>query len=425
MGRRSFSKEFKLKAARGVLITRLCGKRRLYWIIAVIVLSVSLTATPYVYGYLHLAHARSWLFEELAKWPRPLEPRFVKVVLVGDDEYWRGYPEGRRPIKRDYLAQLVQALDMAGAQVIALDFDVRLPDPEAMAIPARYKAETDALIRALLHAADSGKKVVLSKTIRFDNSGGYALDPDIYQVYGICARLDKKGTWQSPGTADFSISERTSKNISCGYIALPYDELAIPGRLNLADGTYLDSFALAVAKAKNYDIVAKAGTNTSYANYIPQDRMNDFHAILSAHDLLFAAPDKNKDRLQSEAVIVGASWSVFAYDRGTPVDIHSTPVGATVGAVIHENFAEAFLDSRDFPALPGWLVDGAEIVFALLAAIVLALWGPVIAALPLFIFLIAIQWLCLHMAGVFFDAFIPLLALTLHSLCDVYASRWI
>ncbi len=120
-----------------------------YWLSAGLVLVVSFLARPYLDRYLRLVDFRYRLFQWLNQLnPRVLEPRFVKVVLIDDDEYWKGEPSGRRPIKRSYLAELVRALDDADAATIALDFDLRLPDPDSMRLPADYQAETDVLIAA-------------------------------------------------------------------------------------------------------------------------------------------------------------------------------------------------------------------------------------------------------------------------------------
>ena len=65
------------------------------------------------------------------------------LVLIGDDEFWLGELSGRRPVKRSYLAIIVRALDSesVNASVIALDFDLRLPKPNAtVAKPFRRNA---------------------------------------------------------------------------------------------------------------------------------------------------------------------------------------------------------------------------------------------------------------------------------------------
>ena len=86
-----------------------------------------------------IAHERGvfqWLLDH---GPRPPEPKYVKIVLVEDDEYWEGSPAGRRPIKRSYLKDLVDHLVAAKAYVIALDFDLRTPNPASTEIPKDYE----------------------------------------------------------------------------------------------------------------------------------------------------------------------------------------------------------------------------------------------------------------------------------------------
>src|SRR5882762_7143258 len=88
--------------------------------------------------------------------PRKPHPQRTVVVLVGDNEYWAGKDlQARVPIKRDYLARLVDKASSANAAVIALDFDLRSPSPEGnpLEYPA-YQKETDALLLAIQKAAN-------------------------------------------------------------------------------------------------------------------------------------------------------------------------------------------------------------------------------------------------------------------------------
>lgn len=392
-----------------------------YWTSAILVLTVSVVATPFIYDVLQLDGVRSRLFQWLAASPpRPLEPRFVKVVLIGDDEYWRGELAGRRPIKRDYLAKLVDRLDGAPAQIIALDFDLRLADPTGSNVPGDYAGETATLVRSIVKAAKNGTKLVLSRALWTDGKGGYILDTDAYQAAGLCVKLRDDGSWENPGTAAIPVPPEVAGNISCGYIALPYDELVLPGRLKLANGQYLNSFALAIARAKNPDIVSNLDATLSYANYIPRKTLEDKNVIYSAGALL--RHEKPVADLRGQAVIVGADWSSLAAGRGGEVDRYSTPVGAIIGALIHDNFVEALLNSRVYASTSGRLIESAEILFGVIATVLFALlarlWTKLVGVVLLSLVLILIQRTVLHEFGVFFDAFIPLLAVWLHSIYD-------
>ena len=229
-----------------------------YWIGAAIVLIVATTGSHFVYEELRLEGLRESLFQTLAEWvPRPTEPRYTRMVLIEDDEYWKGELAGRRPIKRRYLAQLVADLAQANAHVIALDFDVRLPDPSSLAIPSDYAEETKVLIDAIKKAAASGVKIVLATPVsrKTRESTEYRRDSDIYQANGLCVRDRPK---DSPASAERSGNDdKIGKNITCGYIALPYDPLAIPGPLPVVGEGNLDSFALAIARAVDGDLVKR------------------------------------------------------------------------------------------------------------------------------------------------------------------------
>ena len=392
-----------------------------YWTSAIIVLIASVAATPFIYDFFQLDTARSHLFQWLAASPpRPLEPRFVKVVLIGDDEYWLGTLAGRRPVKRGYLADLVQRLDQAKAQVVALDFDLRLADPTSNSVSSDYEEETATLIGKIVSAAANGTKLVLSRALWTDGKGGYILDPDAYQAFGLCVSLRPDGRWDNPGTPAIPVNAEAARNISCGYIALPYDELVLPGQLKLASAQYLDSFALAIARAKNPDAVAGIDATLSYANYISRQTLEDKHAIFWAGDLVRGKVPG--EELRGQTIIVGADWSTLAAGRGQSIDAHQTPVGTIVGALIHDNFVEALLDSRVYVATSGRLIEGAEVLFGVIATILFALlarlWTKLIGVVVLSGLLILIQRTVLHEFGIFFDAFIPLLAVWLHSIYD-------
>ena len=99
--------------------------------------------------------------------PRRPYARNTVVVLIGDDEYWRSIPAGRVPIRRDYLANLVLALDSLEPALIAIDFDLRSPLPDGSIVenPA-YQEETQRLHEAI-QKTSRRRPVVLPKTIRW------------------------------------------------------------------------------------------------------------------------------------------------------------------------------------------------------------------------------------------------------------------
>jgi hypothetical protein len=72
-------------------LSRLIEKGARYWATAFIVFFLTITGSSYVYDYLNLTDARSKYFQKLLEYgPRPTDPKFVRIVLVEDDDYWHG-----------------------------------------------------------------------------------------------------------------------------------------------------------------------------------------------------------------------------------------------------------------------------------------------------------------------------------------------
>jgi hypothetical protein len=165
-----------------------------FWVTAAAILIAVEWATPYIEASLHLTNVKNWLFRTLAESvTNPPRFRDVRLVMIGDDEFWDGDLHHRSPTDRSYLARLVRALDIADASVIALDFDMRLPHPEVAVSPGDYPAvdafqpyrdETNELIRAVDDVAQR-RSIVLSKRIDGPIEGPFEMRSDIYQPYGM------------------------------------------------------------------------------------------------------------------------------------------------------------------------------------------------------------------------------------------------
>lgn len=413
-------------AIRGMFNSSMSKLRRKgvgYWIVAALVLGVAKAASPYVYDYFGLTNARSQFFQALLDWsPRPAEPRYIKIVRIEDDEYWEGALAGRRPIKRDYLASLVSKLVQLNAYVIALDFDVRLPKPDSLEIPEDYRQETRTLIDAIKEAARRGKKVILATPASLVADYLYRQDTDIYQANGLCLNREKVSENfigpQDPVTA----------NVACGFIILPDDPLRIPPPIAMQDGSQMDPFSLAVAKAANPEAISRLiqkKKELGYLDFISHDMFQMANAIFSARAIRLGLISPGA--LDSRIVIVGAGWSRDAAGRGPSVDTHETPVGDMVGVELHANFAEAFLDSRVFDAVSPHVLDASEVIFGIFAAVVFALIphfrGKAVGLVLLLVAMFGISALALRLFGVFFDAFVPLVGLGIHTLYESFATR--
>jgi len=93
----------------------------------------------------------------------PSHPHDLQVafVLIGDDEYWTGPLARRVPIKRDYLARLLRAVEKAHPAVIALDFELRSPTPDGTIVEnPEYSVERSELLRAIRDVAERRPIVV-------------------------------------------------------------------------------------------------------------------------------------------------------------------------------------------------------------------------------------------------------------------------
>jgi CHASE2 domain-containing sensor protein len=398
---------------------QLWAKGLRYWLTALVVCILAVTGSPYVYRNFKFSELRSKYFNELiALNPRPSEPKFVRLVLIEDKDYWLGEPSGRRPINRRYLAKIVTKLKDANAAVIALDFDMRVPDPKAAKIPDEFRQETQALIDAIKQAAAHGTKVVLSTPIWRDH-GSFIVDWDIYQASGLCKH---DVTRSNDGESD-----PIQNNITCGYIAVPDDPLVVPLQILLADRTKLDSFALAVSRALRPQYVkgflGRVENSAQYGNFIAHDK---FASIETPVSTVLQADWRNDD-VRTNAVIVGGNWSTFAYGRGRHIDEHWTPDGWTIGAELQANFVENILDTRTYGVYLGWLLRGSEYFLSALAAILFALvgrfWLKLLAVLSLSAAMLTIQWLVLSLFGVFFDAFIPIAGLGVHALYERFVGE--
>src|ERR1700710_2999863 len=98
-----------------------------YWWRAALVLVVGLIlGVVFNRDYL-LLPVRYRIYQGLGKLLPRREPLWTAVVLIKDDEYWKGSLAGRAPIKRDYLADLLLDIDGCDPYVIVLDFDFTSP----------------------------------------------------------------------------------------------------------------------------------------------------------------------------------------------------------------------------------------------------------------------------------------------------------
>lgn len=334
----------------------------------------------------------------------------TSLVLVGDDDYWKGEELARRvPINRDYLARLVRAVATANPQVIALDFNLASPVPDgSLREHSAYAEETKRFVAALKEVAriPRGPTVILARTIEYDpETDRFIAQPAVYDEYDL-----PRGRVRS------------------GYIELPFDLRQVPLPVELLDRSKLDSFSSAIVRASGADQalkLAEAGEGQlPYGSFHERSSFPTYPA-----QAVLEGDTRVLQNLEHDIVLVGAGWSRFAYGIGGSVDITESPLGTVPKVYLHANYIEALLDpeSQIFKPLPEWIAITIEVVLSLVIAVVFALRLPrrltFLGALSACLLVIVFTYFSYQNLGLFFDFFIPLVLLACHSVYE-QAAEW-
>ena len=109
-----------------------------------------------------------------------LYPQRTALVLLDDDDYWGNEFQSRSPLKRNVLAGLLDRLNSAGVNLVALDVDLRSPRPTTPEFEfPDYRDEDLELLAAVGRMCAAHGIVVLSSSIGFGSDGYYEM-PSIY-----------------------------------------------------------------------------------------------------------------------------------------------------------------------------------------------------------------------------------------------------
>jgi CHASE2 domain-containing sensor protein len=334
--------------------------------------------------------------------PRPPKAKRTVLVLVDDDDYWRGRLARRTPINRHYLADLLLALSECDPAVIAIDFNLRSPATDgSLKDNPEYTAETDDL-RQSLNAVSAHRAVVLPATLDITPKSQYSVDGAIYD--GL--RLERG-------------------HLQIGYIQPPEDARLIPMARTLAGGGTIDSFAESIARAVNEEVVDQIGDKDTlpFGTFMPE---SEFHQV-SASDVLRLEPSACQP-LRHNIALVGAAWHTASYQRGDLVDLHSSPLGYISGVFLHANYIEAILDLRTYEPIGEENRLAIEFFFSALVAVLLAIeMGPIkkstcVATVCLSVMLAS--YLFWQNLGIFFDFFFPVILLLAHAVIDYFRESY-
>ena len=397
-----------------------------------------LSTSPWLTEFRYTMYHRQLLMRDRSQ----LYPTRTALVLLNDDDYWSDTFQARTPLKRGQLAELMDKLEAAGVNTVALDVDLRspLPDKPELEFPD-YTAEDTRLLEAVGRMCLAGRHVVLASSVKFGDDG-YEEMPSIFTRF---TTVTDKSTKEEKDWA---------KKLTCvttGYIQLPFDMRRIPGSLDVGDGKKpLDSMSLAVtgiADPTAHDAsTAKKGEGFRFSEYLtPEDfaTRNGRQFIFSGQQLRTMDAAVLRGQLADKLVFVGAGWHANAHGAkpdacgagpdvdgaGPCVDMHNSPGGMEPGVMLHANYVEAMLDrTGTFTAVSDTTAELLEIGLALVLAIIGVLeihtaWKW--AAFGIGIVLsILFTYTLLQNLGLFLDFLIPMLMIVVHTVAEEALKLW-
>jgi len=376
-------------------LKHLRDKGRWHWTLSICLIIVGVVVEHVLDSHLVWERARYAAYHVLqAKEIHPIRPKRTTLVVIGDDEYWNGELARRVPIKRDYLARVVSALDKGEPCEIILDFDFESPAPQSGAYEApAYSAETKILADTIIDVS-SRRKIVLPRTIEPQGALNVR-EPAVLDNYNF-----------------------DSARIGQGYINLPEDMREIPLTAPLKGGGKLDSLATAAVRLIDPQAVVEAegmrGDSLPFGTFIEPEKFK----TLTTTEVLNADPRTLKSKIECSLVIVGGVWHKDAYGRGKQADAILTPAGNIAGVFAHANFIEALLDSRTFRPLAMWQRIFLGVGLSLLLAVTMASpwrsWVRVTLVLTISALPVMISYFFRQNLGVFFDFFLPSVMVLVH-----------
>lgn len=350
-----------------------------YWLLVVVLIGIGVYAGEVFEEKDYALRQRYWIYQKLlylAPWK--MRANHTAAVLIGDKEYWQDL-EGRTPVSRRYLANLIRAIDACNPRMIAIDFDLSIPPRDSQ----------DAELIEAIEEVSQRRPVVLSVTLEAVGKLAYQLQPQVYSGHS------------------FSGVVRT------GHIQAYDDIRRIPVGLRLTNGQPQDSFSETIVKLVDPRLLADFPNDEDqpFTVFLPRE---DF-VVLDASSALVEQHKGPLNKLNSRIVIVSGDWMLrnIRKDRS---DDQETPVGTLTGSLVQANYVEALLASRTYREL-NWAM--ALILEVLLAGVLVVLFALHEISWAKFIGLcflaVVIGYFLLENVGRYYDFYFPLLLLALHA----------
>jgi CHASE2 domain-containing sensor protein len=394
-------------------------KGRVYWISFVIMLLMGIAFGHYLSETPRLEDVRNAIYQYQINMQRHglSYPQRTSLILLDDGDYWGDEFQGRTPLRRDRLAALIDKLNAARVNIIALDVDFEVPRPyenPAFEFPA-YTAEDTALMKSIQGLCDKNRHLVISTPLA-DGSTDYIEMPSVYD-------------YATPSIASLI---KPGGCVSKGHIQLPSDMRRIPGIAKLDGGGHRDSLSLAVTRLEDptayNNAVSKNDKGFHFSQYLTEDdfvppnpKPGDRRYVFSDHEIEAMDIATLQSNLANRIVIVGGNWHTFAAGDGDTVDLHNSPGGDMPGAMLHANYVEAMLDrTGTFTPISNITAEVLEISLALALALVGAMeiaghWKYTALFITLALSLL-LTFALMQNFGLFLDFLIPLLMIVLHSI---------
>jgi hypothetical protein len=359
-----------------------------------------------------LTGLRYWMYRQQLKLDAlgTTHPQKTVIVLLDDEDYWGPEFEGRTPLKRDVLAEILDKLWDAGVNTVAIDVDLRSPYRTKPDFDFPTYKDEDAKFLSAVGSMCSGRNVVLASSVIIENNQ-YVETPSVYSA--------------------------AEGNLSClhkGYIQLPRDLRRVPGTLPLWDGKELDSLSLATVKLINPTAYRDAldhpergfrfSRYLSEADYQPRDGVT---FLYNWHTLKDTDPITLRRELADKVVLIGGYWHTYAYGQGPRVDQFNSPVGAMAGVFLHANYIEALAGERGtFAPISDTIAELLELLLVLgftyagLLKIHAAWkWGAFFCTCILGV---AITYVLIANLGIFMDFLVPILIIIGHTVVEEFVA---
>lgn len=247
---------------------RIRAKSGLHWLMVVSLILFGLEVGHWLESTPQWKHIHLRAYGELQRFsamirrksPKPLE---TVVVTIEDQDYWQGDFAHRQPLNRRSLATLISAIAHASPRVIALDVDLRSPDPAGAFADTSYAAETESLVSAIKAAAENDVHLVIGKPLVCDSNA-----------------LHVEASVVDSGLA--SLSGGLQKKIHGGYLHATEDVRRIPLELSSEGGGAIASFAQATARVSRPRYMVKVEqedlTNLPYGGFMPSQEFEPISA---------------------------------------------------------------------------------------------------------------------------------------------------